>query len=78
MTIDEYMELLNKIAKENNLDLTENAFNVARFRSRTQLPMDVCPCEQGSSDRGCIGKKCWEEINKDGKCLCNCFKKRVN
>lgn len=75
MTLDEYMDLLNKIAKENNLELTENAFNIARFRARTQLPMDKCPCEQQATDRGCIGSKCWEEINRDSKCLCNCFRK---
>lgn len=78
MTIDEYMDLLDKIATENNLDLTDNAFNIARFRARTQLPISVCPCEQGAKNRGCIGEKCWDEINKDGKCLCNCFRKRVN
>ena len=77
MILDEYMALLNKIAKDNNLELTENAFNIARFRARTQLPMDKCPCEQQATDRGCIGSKCWEEINRDGKCLCNCFR-RVN
>ena len=75
MNIDEYMDLLNKIAKENNLGLTENAFNIARFRARTQLPMDKCPCEQQATDRGCIGSKCWEEINRDGVCLCNVFRK---
>lgn len=75
MTLDEYMVLLQKLAKENNLELTENAHNIARFRARTQLPMDKCPCEQQATDRGCIGSKCWEEINRDGKCLCNCFRK---
>lgn len=75
MILDEYMALLNKIAKDNNLELTENAFNIARFRARTQLPMDKCPCEQQATDRGCIGSKCWEEINRDGVCLCNCFRK---
>lgn len=75
MTIDEYMNLLDKIAVENNLELTDNAFNIARFRARTQLPMSQCPCEQQATNRGCIGPKCWEEINRDGKCLCNCFRK---
>lgn len=75
MTIDEYMNLLDKIAVENNLELTENAFNIARFRARTQMPMEKCPCEPNSTDRGCIGKKCWDEINKDGVCHCQCFRR---
>lgn len=75
MTLDEYMVLLQKIAKENSLELTENAYNIARFRARTQLPMDKCPCEQQATDRGCIGSKCWEEINRDGVCLCSVFRK---
>lgn len=77
MNLDEYMILLQKIAQDNNLELTENAHNIARFRARTQLDMERCPCEQGATDRGCIGSKCWEEINRDNVCLCNCFR-RVN
>lgn len=75
MTIDEYMDLLDKIAFENNLELTENAFNIARFRARTQMPMEKCPCEPNATNRGCIGDKCWDEIKKDGVCHCNCFRR---
>lgn len=75
MTLDEYENEMKKLAKENNLELTENAHNIARFRERTQLPMGKCPCEQSATDRGCIGSKCWQEINEQGVCLCNCFKK---
>lgn len=76
MNQEEYEILMKKIAKENGLELTENAYKIARFRERTQLPMDKCPCEQNAKDRGCIGSKCWEEINRDGICLCQCFKKK--
>lgn len=75
MTIDEYMNLLDKIAVENNLELTDNAFNIARFRARTQMPMEKCPCEPNATNRGCIGEKCWDEINKDGVCHCNLFRR---
>lgn len=76
MNQDEYEIAMKKIAEENNLSLTDNAYKIARFRARTQLPMDKCPCEQSASDRGCIGPKCWEEIKRDGKCLCNCFRRK--
>ena len=74
--IEDYIAELERIARENNLELTENAYNIARFRARVGIPMDKCPCEQQATDRGCIGSKCWEEINQTGKCLCNCFRKR--
>ena len=75
MTIDEYMDLLAKIAVENNLELTDNAFNIARFRARTQMPMEKCPCAPQAEGRGCIGEKCWDEIKKDGVCHCNLFRR---
>ena len=75
MNLDEYMALLNKIAKENNLELTDNAEKIARFRVRTQLPMDKCPCAPQAEGRGCIGPKCWEELNRDKICHCACFRK---
>lgn len=75
MTIDEYMDLLAKIAVENNLELTDNAFNIARFRARTQMPMEKCPCSPNDPTRYCISEKCMEDIQKFSKCHCNCFRK---
>ena len=77
MTIDEYKKIIEQIAKENDLGLTENADNIAKFRARTQLPMDKCPCDPKAEDRGCIGEKCWKEIKTSGVCHCNLFR-RVN
>lgn len=74
-TIDEYVEIIEKIARENDLGLTDNVDNIARFRARTQMPMEKCPCEPNATDRGCIGKKCWDEIKKDGVCHCNLFRR---
>lgn len=76
MNIDEYMVLLTKAAKDANLELTENAHNIARFRAMAGIDMDKCPCERDATDRGCIGPKCWEEIKRDGRCLCNCFRRK--
>lgn len=78
MTIEEYMDILEDIARENNLELTDNAIKISTFRYRHNLPITVCPCEQDAKDRGCIGSKCWEEINRDGICLCHCFKKHID
>lgn len=76
MTLDEYEQILERLAKENGLELTENAHNIARFRERTQLPMEECPCAVGAKGRGCIGPVCLEEIEKFGRCHCNCFCKK--
>ena len=75
MTIDEYVAIIEKIARENDLGLTDNVDNIARFRARTQMPMEKGPCAPQAEGRGCIGDKCWDEINKDGVCHCNLFRR---
>lgn len=56
---------------------------IANFRYRFNVPMNKCPCEQESDERGCVGKKCLAEMtsgkpDKDGKkwCKCHCFYKK--
>lgn len=66
---------MEKIAKENNVELTETAVNIARFRARTGLEMSICPCDKGSKERGCIGPLCMKEIEERGICHCHAFKK---
>ena len=69
-----YEEMQN-IAKAYNLELTDNAYKIAMFRERTKLPMNKCPCAPLDEKRGCIGEKCWEELNSAKICHCNCFRK---
>ena len=76
MNVDYYELAMRKIAEENNLELTDSAYNIARFRARTGLPMDKCPCAPNAAGRGCIGPKCWEEIKTVGVCHCNCFRRK--
>ena len=59
MTLDEYEQLLRKIAKDNGLELTENAYRIARFRERTQLPMDKCPCSPMILNAFVLAKSVW-------------------
>lgn len=75
MTIDEYVAIIEKIARENDLGLTDNVDNIARFRARTQMPMEKCPCSPNDPTRYCISEKCMEDIQKFSKCHCNCFRK---
>ena len=72
---DIYLEL-QRLAKENNVELTDNAVNIARFRARAGIPLDICPCERGNPERGCISAKCMNEIEMFNECHCRCFRKR--
>jgi hypothetical protein len=76
MTLDEYEAEMKKLAKENNLELTENAHNIARFRERTQLPMSKCPCSQNDPERYCISEKCMDDIISTNRCHCQCFQRK--
>ena len=76
MTLDEYESEMKKLAKENNLELTENAHNIARFRERTQLPMSKCPCSQNDPERYCISEKCMDDIISTNRCHCQCFQRK--
>lgn len=77
MTKDEILAEMKVIAEENGVELTENAEKIASFRARTGLPMNLCPCDKSNPYRGCIGSLCMKEIEEDGICHCQCFKKSV-
>lgn len=69
-----YEEMVN-IAKANGLEITENTYKIAAFRERTKMPIHRCPCAPLDDDRGCIGKKCWAELNSAGICHCGAYRK---
>lgn len=76
MTEDEYYREFEKLAEQHNVGLTETAQRLAKFRERTQLSMDRCPCEAHNKERGCISPLCLKEIQEYGSCHCNCFCKK--
>ena len=39
MNPDYILQEMKKLAQDNNVDLTDNAVNIARFRARTGLPL---------------------------------------
>ena len=75
MTEDEYEIAIKNKAKEFGVELTENAYKIARFRARADITMDKCPCSQNDPERYCISKKCMDDIMTTGKCHCQCFRK---
>ena len=75
MNADDILLEMKKLAHYNGVELTDNAINIARFRARSGLPLEKCPCSPLDKDRGCISKKCLDEIETLGKCHCQCYKK---
>ena len=65
-----------KAAAEDDVVPTENLEKVARARVNMKLPITVCPCASKDGDRGCIGPKCFKEIQETGTCCCKAFKRR--
>lgn len=79
MSADEIMNELKQIAVDENFDIDlDVAERIARFRVRRNIPMTICPCDPQSKMRGCIGPLCHIEIQKNGVCHCNIFKRKEN
>lgn len=76
MTEQEILEQMKVIADKHGVEITETAQKIARFRARTGMPMNQCPCDKESLFRGCIGCLCMTEINLEGICHCKAFRKR--
>lgn len=76
MSLEEIELAVSKLAKENGLELTENAHNVCAFRARADIPLSVCPCARADKERYCISPKCMQDIIDHSTCHCNVFRKR--
>lgn len=63
------------LANLNGLSQTENFYKIVEAKERLNIDMR-CPCDKDNKDRYCISKKCLDDIERDGHCRCNCFKKR--
>lgn len=73
---EKILKEMQKIAEENGYELTETAEKIANFRARTGMQMSDCPCDKGNPYRGCIGSLCKKEIEENGVCHCNAYRKR--
>ena len=73
MNADKILQDMQTLAKKNNVELTDTAINIARFRARAGIPLSKCPCSPLDKERGCISNKCMHEIETLGKCHCQAF-----
>ena len=73
---DIYLEM-KQIAEEQGYELTPTAEKVARFMERQHIPLGVCPCAKDvpAPYRGCVGIICQKEIEENGVCHCNVYRK---
>lgn len=69
-------KLMRKLAKENDVEPTENLPKIAKVRERLGIEINICPCARDDMDRGCISAKCLREIKENGICHCNCFRRK--
>ena len=69
-------ENLQKTAKDNGYELTENIDAIARAKLRFfgREYWAQCPCDR-DSDRACINQHCKEDIAKNGVCHCNLYRR---
>ena len=75
--LEEIKEKIRKTAERNNLELTDNLDRIAKAKLMffgTKLWVK-CPCDP-ESDRACISKHCRQDIENDGLCHCQLYKKK--
>lgn len=70
------MDQIKIIAREYDLELTENAPKIARAREMMNCPLTMCICDREDKKRYCISDKCMAEIKEKGVCHCNCYKRK--
>ena len=67
-------ELLLAKAKEYGLKPTEFFDRVIRAKQRFGL-VESCPCDITNPNRYCISPLCLADIERDGNCHCNAYRK---
>lgn len=66
-----------KMAEQNGYDLTKNVEAIAKAKHRFfgVANWKKCPCVQ-DDEHACISKQCHIDIEKDGVCHCNLYKRK--
>ena len=70
---------IRKIAKQKGYIYSNFLKNIATAKLR-MFGIDKwfqCPCD-ASGERFCISEKCKQDIEKEGKCHCNLYLKKIN
>lgn len=77
MTEEEIVKNIEKLAKENGYEVTENVNKIARAKLRFfgAENWHKCCCVR-DDEHSCISPSCHKEIEENGICDCRLYKKR--
>ena len=67
--------MLLRLAKAEGYKPTEYFDKIVKAKERMGLRTG-CPCDRGNPDRYCISPLCKSDIEKNGTCHCNCWRKK--
>lgn len=73
----ELREIMLEKCKTAGFEPTENFDKIVKAKERMGISLK-CPCCPKDKDDGrfCISELCAEEILKNGRCHCGCFKRK--
>lgn len=70
-----FKEKFEALAKQNGVELTENADKILRVKERC-IDEYQCPCFPDDKEHYCISPLCLKEALTNSHCHCNLFKRR--
>lgn len=75
--LDQIKECILGRAEAKGVEVTQNLESIAKAKLRFfgLLSWYRCPCAREDEDRRCISPKCLEEIQTEGTCHCNLFRR---
>lgn len=68
-------KVMLELAKKHGVEPTEFLPKIAKVREKLGIELSICPCARDDSDRGCISAKCLREIEEQGHCHCNAYRR---
>ena len=72
-------EYMKQLAEQEGYEVTDNAPKIAKVKERFfgVEHWKRCPCDP-DSDRFCISEHCKRDIQQNGVCHCNAYRKQTN
>ncbi|MBQ9737902.1 MAG: hypothetical protein IJV75_00095 [Alphaproteobacteria bacterium] len=69
---------IKEMADNIGFDLTDNVDKIikAKLRFFGEENWRKCPCDRGNEERFCCSNQCQKDVNENGVCHCNMFKRR--
>lgn len=74
---EQILEKMKEICTSKGFFYTENSKKIARAK-KALFGMDEwyrCPCDSKNGERFCISSQCQKDIQENGICHCNCYRK---